>query len=217
MKTRRLSRILVARVRLIVAALTGVTVGMFLAATTPLYLTILGGWDAAAFVFIVWMLATILPMDGSATANHASQEDPGRVGADVLLIVASIASLVAVVLVLAQAGNTIQPAKSILVGIGVLSVVLSWAIVHITFALRYARLFFSSPAAILVEFNTREIPRYSDFAYLALTIGMTFQVSDTNLRTSKFRAIALRHALLSYLFGTVIVATTINLLAGLSK
>ena len=52
---------------------------------------------------------------------------------------------------------------------------------------------------------------------LALTIGMTFQVSDTNLSGRVVRAAALRHALLSYLFGTVIVATTISLVVGLSK
>ena len=56
-----------------------------------------------------------------------------------------------------------------------------------------------------------------DFAYLALTIGMTFQVSDTNLQTKAIRRTALGHALLSYLFGALIIATTLNLIAGLSK
>jgi uncharacterized membrane protein len=60
-------------------------------------------------------------------------------------------------------------------------------------------------------------PRYADFAYLAFTIGMTFQVSDTDLKTTEIRATALRHALLSYLFGSVILAATINLIAGLAR
>jgi uncharacterized membrane protein len=46
---------------------------------------------------------------------------------------------------------------------------------------------------------------------------MTFQVSDTDLKTSEIRATALRHALLSYLFGSVILAATINLIAGLAN
>ncbi|MDT5017597.1 MAG: hypothetical protein QOD39_3757, partial [Mycobacterium sp.] len=79
--------------------------------------------------------------------------------------------------------------------------------------LRYAMLFYSGPEGG-VNFNQPSSPRYTDFAYLAFTIGMTFQVSDTDLRTPAFRATALRHALLSYLFGAVIVATTINLVAG---
>ena len=66
-----------------------------------------------------------------------------------------------------------------------------------------------------VDFNQSASPRYLDFAYLAFTIGMTFQVSDTDLQTSAIRATALRHALLSFLFGAIIVATTVNLVAGL--
>jgi uncharacterized membrane protein len=68
-----------------------------------------------------------------------------------------------------------------------------------------------------VNFHQDEPPSYRDFAYLALTLGMTFQVSDTDLRTTAIRATALRHALLSYVFGTVILAATINLIAGLGS
>jgi uncharacterized membrane protein len=68
-----------------------------------------------------------------------------------------------------------------------------------------------------VSFNEREPPCYTDFAYLAFTIGMTFQVSDADLETKEFRRVALRHALLSFVFGTGILATTINLVASLSS
>ena len=68
-----------------------------------------------------------------------------------------------------------------------------------------------------VNFNQDAPPRYLDFAYLAFTIGMTFQVSDTDLQTGSIRATALRRALLSYLFGAVILATTINLFSGLGS
>jgi uncharacterized membrane protein len=46
---------------------------------------------------------------------------------------------------------------------------------------------------------------------------MTYQVSDTTLRDRRFRRAVLNHALLSYLFGVVIVATSINLIAGLVR
>jgi uncharacterized membrane protein len=68
-----------------------------------------------------------------------------------------------------------------------------------------------------VDFNQDDPPRFSDFAYLAFTIGMTYQVSDTELTTPATRGTALRHALLSYLFGAVILAATINLIAGLAR
>ena len=81
---------------------------------------------------------------------------------------------------------------------------------------RYARLYHLGPNGG-IDFNQHAPPRYSDFAYLAFTIGMTFQVSDTNLQTAEIRATALRHALLSYLLGAVILATTINLVSGLLR
>ena len=63
--------------------------------------------------------------------------------------------------------------------------------------------------------TTPTSPDYTDFAYLALTIGMTFQVSDTPLSTRRVRRVALRHALLSYLYGAVIVAIMVNGVGGL--
>jgi uncharacterized membrane protein len=82
--------------------------------------------------------------------------------------------------------------------------------------LRYARLYYTGPDGG-IDFNEDGRPQYSDFAYLAFTIGMTFQASDTDLTTKEIRATALPHALLAYLFGAIIIATTINLLAGLAK
>ncbi len=67
-----------------------------------------------------------------------------------------------------------------------------------------------------VDFNQTAPPRYADFAYLAFTVGMTFQVSDTTLTTHALRSTALRHALLSYLFGSLILAATVNLVASLA-
>jgi uncharacterized membrane protein len=88
--------------------------------------------------------------------------------------------------------------------------------VHTLFTLRYAELYYTGPDGG-VDFNEGNPPRYVDFAYLAFTIGMTFQVSDTDIRAYPIRATALRHALLSYLFGAVVLASTVNLLAGLSS
>jgi uncharacterized membrane protein len=91
----------------------------------------------------------------------------------------------------------------------------SWVAIHTVFTLRYAQLYYSgAPGGI--DFNQPEPPAYVDFAYLAFTIGMAFQVSDTGLQTRKIRATVLRQALLSYVFGVVIVAMTINLTMELS-
>jgi uncharacterized membrane protein len=82
--------------------------------------------------------------------------------------------------------------------------------------LRYARLYYTG-ADGGISFNEDDPPAYSDFAYLAFTIGMTFQVSDTNIEDKTIRRTALRQALISYLFGAVLVAMTVNVGASLLR
>jgi uncharacterized membrane protein len=85
--------------------------------------------------------------------------------------------------------------------------------VHTVYVVRYARLYYSAPEGG-IDFHGEQ-PDYTDFAYLGLTIGMTFQVSDTDLTGKRVRRIALHHALTSYVFGTVIVAITVSSTASL--
>jgi uncharacterized membrane protein len=174
------------------------------------------GWDAGAFTFLVWTWLTIGPMSVQETAAHATREDPSRPVSDVLLIAAAVVSLAAVGIVLVQASSEQGSAQDLLAGVGVATVALSWLVVHTVYTVQYARLYYSGdPGGI--DFNQAGPPRYADFAYLSLTLGMTFQVSDTDLQEATIRATALRQALLSYLFGVVIVATTINLIASLGS
>ncbi len=173
------------------------------------------GWDCAAVVFVAWVgLCTIAPMGSTQTAAHATREDPGNAVSDLIVLVASVASLAAVGVVLIKASSRHGASRDLLAGVGVGSVTLSWLAVHTLFTLRYAKLYYTGVDGG-INFNQKTSPRYLDFAYPAFTLGMTFQVSDTDLETTAIRATAMRHALLSYLFGAVILAVTINLIAGL--
>jgi uncharacterized membrane protein len=100
--------------------------------------------------------------------------------------------------------------------LGVACVAASWGVLHTIFILRYALLYYAEPAGG-IDFKQEPDPTYRDFAYVGFTVGMTFQVSDTDIGKSTIRTTVLRHALLSFVFGAVILAVTINLLAGLSK
>jgi uncharacterized membrane protein len=151
----------------------------------------------------------------AATAHLALREDPRRATADALLLVASVASVLAVGLVI-TAGPASPGARDARATLAVASVALSWTVVQTVFTSHYARLYYSHPAGG-IDFNQQAPPRFSDFAYLAFTVGMTFQISDTNLETPTLRATVLRHALLSYLLGAVIPATTINLVSSLLR
>jgi uncharacterized membrane protein len=167
----------------------------------------------AAVVFLTWVWLTIWGLDPRATAAIARAEDASRVAAEAVVLGAGAASLVAVVFTVAQAGHTGPPGRGLLTALVIASVALAWASVHTVYLLRYARVYYSPPEGG-IDFGD-EAPDYRDFAYLALTIGMTFQVSDTDLAGKRVRHTALHHALLSYLFGTVIVAITVNSVAAL--
>lgn len=173
------------------------------------------GWAAACIVYVLWVWIAVGGYDARATKAHATQEDPGRRLVDVLLIVASIASVVAIVVILVAARQEHGLAQVALAVLAVASVALSWCLVHTLFMLRYARLYYRGTEGG-VDFNQKEPPQYSDFAYLSFTLGMTFQVSDTNITDSFIRRTVLRHTLLSYVFGSIILATTVNLIAGLT-
>ena len=205
-----------ARTKLLVCSAAGLITGALTAIAIPGREALLIGWDTLAVTFCVWVGASVSHMDAAATATHARSEDPGRNSTDLVLLGASVTSLIAVGLVLFGAGSQNGATKYIQAALAVASVTVSWILVHTLFTLGYARLYYSDPIGG-IDFNEDEPPQYSDFAYLAFTIGMTFQVSDTNLQTKRIRRAALRHALISFPLGTVIIATSINLVAGLAK
>jgi uncharacterized membrane protein len=205
-----------ARTQLLASLAIGVVVGVPVAALTAWEYGTLAGWDAACLTYIVWVWTTVWRLDAAQTAPLAEHQDPTRATADVLLLSAAVASLVAVGLVIAQAAQAKGTTELLRIGLGLASVVISWFLVHTVFMLRYARLYYTGPDGG-IGFNQEERPTYRDFAYLAFTIGMTFQVSDTPVQQEEIRESILRHSLLSFMFATGIVATTINLVASLGS
>ena len=202
-----------ARTRYVVMGVVGVIVAAIVVAIGQYGIAAAAGWSAACIVYLVWIWKTIGHMDAATTKAHAYREDPTRTMSDVLLVLASLASLVVTVFVLVLTSRAGGAEADILGAVAILSVVLSWLLIHTLYTLRYAVLYYSGSQGG-ISFNQDEPPAYGDFAYLAFTIGMTFQVSDTNISMSVIRMAAIRHALLSYLFGAVILATLVNLVAG---
>lgn len=173
------------------------------------------GWDVAGLTYFIWVFCALHGLDPQQTSDLAVREDPGRGVADLLLVLASVFSLAAVGVLIFQTGDAAGMARISQGSLGFLSVVISWAVVHTVYSLKYARLYYKNKGGI--DFYSAIPPRYSDFAYIAFTIGMTFQVSDNNFTSNEFRRVALRHALLAFLFGTVILGSAINLIANLGR
>lgn len=171
-----------ARTEVTVSVLIGAAAAVPTIMATSVPLGLLVGWDLASLVYITWLWTTIRNRDARWTAQRATITDPDRTVTDLLLLSAAVASLVAVGFVLVRAGQTHGVQELIRVGLGLVSVVVSWTIVHTVFTLRYAQLYYAGEDGG-IDFNQSDLPTYTDFAYLAFTIGMTFQVSDTPLRS----------------------------------
>lgn len=201
-----------------VGTLLGVIVGLGFSFITSSFTiwqsSVLVGWDVAVSVLVGSILLSVWKLTPGQTKENAIRVDPSAPLSEVLVLTAGVAVLAAVGLLLVRAANATGGVKAYLISLGVLSVALSWMLVHTTFTLRYARTYYGAPEGG-IDFNEDDPPTYVDFAYLALTIGMTFQVSDTNLTTKAMRRIALNHALLSYLFGAVIIGLVINVVSSL--
>jgi uncharacterized membrane protein len=205
-----------AKLKLSIAAVVGVIVAIAISSSGRGELAPLIGWDSAGLLFIVWTWMSLKSMTAQETKRFALREDPGRTSTEILLLGASLASLAAIVFLISQAGSSNDLTRTGAVFISLLSVIISWFVVQTVHILKYAKLFYDGTEGG-IDFNQSDPPRYSDFAYLAFTMGMTFQVSDTALKTKELRKTALQHAMLSYVFGTVIIATTINTIASLGK
>ncbi|MEC5180392.1 DUF1345 domain-containing protein [Arthrobacter sp. CG_A4] len=180
------------------------------------------GWCGASLTYTAWVWLVIGRLDPAETQSHATAEDPARGTTDLLILAANVASLAAVAAVVVDSHNNADAVSRLGGGLlALVSVALSWILVQTLFTLRYAELYYTTgrkagSAVGGIDFNQSRPPQYTDFAYLATSLGMTYQVSDTALQNHGIRAEALKHSLLSYLFGTIILAATLNLVIGLA-
>jgi uncharacterized membrane protein len=205
-----------ARRRIIVGTTAGaIAAGVAAVIGATWSVAVLVGWDTLTLIFVVLVWRTILTRDAEATERLALAEDDSRTAADAIILGASLASLVAIVFTLAQAAKASGSDAVLLAALAVISIVFGWAAIQTTFTLMYARLYYGSPRGG-IDFEDGE-PDYRDFAYTAFTIGMTYQVSDTQISQKRLRHIVIRHALLSFVFGTTIIAVAINAVANLIK
>jgi uncharacterized membrane protein len=202
------------KVRIVVMFAAGIAAGTIAALVGFAGISLVMGWIVACAVYLSWVYSIVFRFDGAQTRTHALAEDPSRSTSQILLIVASLASLGIVGFTVIEANKASGLRADGLAALAVASVALSWFLIHTLYMLRYAVLYYQGEEGG-IEFNQKEAPDYKDFAYLAFDLGMTYQVSDTTVTNRFIRHLITRHCLLSYLFGTVILASLINLVAGL--
>jgi uncharacterized membrane protein len=201
---------LIALRRLWIGAVIGILVGLLVGFTTGPPLGVLVGIAAAGTSTVVSGWVVFWPMDAAATRAYVQRKDIRPAIEEIIIVTAALSGLVAtVVLLLIRSQN--GGLAAVIAPIGVAAV---WAGLHLTYATRYAHLYYRGDAGG-IDFNSEHPPAYRDFFYFSYNLGMTYQVSDTSVASTQIRSIVLRHCLLSYVFGTVILATTINLVVGI--
>lgn len=202
-------------VKAAVAAVLGLVIAGIAALLGVPDLSPLLGWTIASAVFLVWVWSRAWPADPEHTRSLARHEDESRKLVDSLIIVAAVLSLVLVVfaLVRSQQKDPVGSAAAILAVIGVVA---AWALINTVYAFKYARMYYLDDRHRF-DFDQDEDPSYSDFAFTAFSIGMAYSASNITQSSTPSRRVAMGHALLSYFFGTFVVAVAINLITGLTQ
>jgi uncharacterized membrane protein len=178
------------------------------------------GWDCFSLTMLLISLIVFSSMRPRQIRVLAKQEDAGRIVVFIIVLVSTVGSLMGVLLLLGNKNNWLL-SQGMETFIYITGVICSWMLLHTTFAYRYALLYYGDhpldpderTASLLIP---NELwPDYLDFCYFSFTIGMTFQVSDIQIASRDIRRAALVHSLLSFIFNTVIVALTINVVVDL--
>lgn len=195
------------------------TAAFFLIHHHSLLLRLMITWDVFAFVFCITSLIVFFTRSTGQIKKIAITEDGSRAFIILILLLASFASLIMVLLLMLS--DVANGSSKVLYSIAAVSgMMLSWTMVHTTFAFHYAHLYYMDHITGEgnfegLEFPGEKNPDYLDFAYFSFVIGMTFQVSDVEINDRIIRRLCLLHSLLSFLLNTFVVALTINLIAGL--
>jgi uncharacterized membrane protein len=185
------------------------------------YLTIVT-WSAFAWTAICLIWFRICFAEARASVRTAKLQDSGRTAIFIFVLCSAVASLFAVALLIGSAKGLKGEALSghILLAAG--TVVSSWVLVHTVFTMHYAHMYYrdrgdgeDDDEGSGLEFPGEKAPDFFDFAYFSFVIGMTFQVSDVQISAQGIRRLALVHGLMSFVFNTLILALSINLISGL--
>ncbi len=199
------------RIRLLICAVAGLVAGVlgwWLTGHAHYGMLIMTLITSGAFV--IWSLVVLWPMSRTDTELHCGQEDLNTVGDD-LVVLAILVVSIAIIAVLLLAGTSGNHAVD--AALALAAVLAVWTLLHTIYAARYARTYFNAGGGI--DFNNEATPCYRDFFYFSFNLGMTYQVSDNAVSSTAIRSLVLKHCLTSYVYGTMVLACTINLVLGL--
>jgi uncharacterized membrane protein len=209
-----------ARRRLFAGLIAGLAVAPILPGALTMTTRALLAWDFGVMVFLVLALHLFAVEPAERMPAHAEAQQEGEWTIFFLTLGVVIVSFVAVTGEFSSLKSLPAPWRGLDVALVATTLMASWLMTHVTFALRYAHEYYACDDGGPdidrgLDFPGEKQPDYFDFLYFSLVLGMTFQVSDVQITSRKLRRVATLHGLISFLFNTVIVAVTVNIAAGL--
>ena len=208
-------RVMRARPRLFIAAAVGVLAIAALSLWTGKRLPtrLLVGWDVGVGLYLILAFQVMARSDVHRIRRRAALQDEGRIAMLTLTVAAALASLAAI---FAELGAPAAPGgRAFQLAVATLTIALSWAFVHVIFALHYAHEFYSGDGheAGGMAFPGNEDPDYWDFVYFSFVIGMTSQVSDVAVTAKSIRRTVSIHGVVAFVFNAALLALTVNIAA----
>ncbi len=178
-------------------------------------------WDAFSLSMIILSWITFAVTKSQQIREQAKAQDSSRILIFITVLVSTFASFLAVLLLLISK-KEFKNTEALHLTVAIAGMLFAWFLIHTIFTFRYAHIFYGDNKdkpdihAGGLEFPNDKRPDYMDFAYFSFVLGMTFQVSDVDITSKRLRRFSLLHSILAFIFNTVMIALTINIIAGLS-
>ena len=203
---------------LFVGSLIGIGVAAFLPGSVSLTTRLLAGWDTGVAIYLILIQWLMMRCNVDRIRRRAAEQDEGAFAILLLTIIATMASMVAIVVELGGLKQAQQATAIIQVGVAIATILLSWAFVQTIFAIHYAHEYYGERRDGKIGglmFPADAKPDYWDFLYFSLVIGMTSQVSDVQVTSKVIRRVVSMHGVLSFLFNLTVLALTVNMVSNL--
>jgi len=216
-------RAFMARPRLSLSLGAGLVIGVAAALLLPQLSpssSAIAGWDAFCGIYLGFTLLAIAREGPAEIRARAAQQDQGQAVILLLVLAACATSLAASGLELSQAQHEHGLEKALRVTAAFATVTGSWLVMQLIFALHYAHEYYAADAktgkdAGGLAFPGGETPDYWDFLHFSIVIGVASQTADIAFTSKRLRRLGTAHSLIAFAFNTLILALTINLVAGL--
>jgi uncharacterized membrane protein len=204
-------RVVYARPRTFISVLIGIIAFFLLPGSLRLVTRLLIAWDIFISVYLLLVYIMMFRCGLAHIRRNAILQDDGRF---LILLMTALGAFASIAAIVFELGASHRSAMDLT--LATLTIALSWATVHTTFALHYAHDYYRGARPGGLQFprgDQQDHADYWDFVYFSFVIGMTAQVSDVGITDKTIRRTATVHGIISFVFNTALVALMVNIAA----